>query len=405
MKYITPTTTSWRKYDESRKFLARGSSTNSKIPSESLRNLAPCMVAEAKGCRFRDLDGNEFIDFRNALGPVTLGYCYEPVNRAIVEQLRKGIVFSYPCPLEFEVAKQLTEIIPSAERARFLKTGGEAMAAAIKLARAFTGRDEVVRCGYNGWLQTIPDPGVPQAVADLFHPVPYGDTNAVKQVLHDRKGKIACMTLACNAYDKLTPEDTFPREVRALTKEADVLLIQDEIVTGFRLAVGGAQEYYGFTPDLAVFSKGMANGMPLAAYVGRADVMSGLESGATISSTFGGEALSLAAARACIGIYRTEDVIGHLWRMGERFMAGFNRAAELCRLPIRASGLAPCSAVVYVGSDGDKAADTIDVFYREIFRRGVMARPLFYINYSHKPSDIAESLERIEDAMRAVAGS
>jgi glutamate-1-semialdehyde 2,1-aminomutase len=364
-----------------------------------------------KGCRVLDADGREFIDFRNALGPVSLGYCIPEIDAAIKAQLDNGIIFGHPHLLEGETAKLLCEAVPCAERARFLKTGGEAVAACIRLARGCTGRKHIIQIGYNGWLNSLGagglilpgqasaavPPGVVPELSALHHTCRWNDREMLENLFVRYPGEIAAVVVAADYYDMPAGKFFYP-ELRELTRKHKTLLIFDEIVTGFRIALGGVQEYFGVTPDLAVFAKGIANGMPLSAYVGRAKYMEKLNT-VSVSSTYGGETLSLAAARAVIDFYRKHDVIGHLWRMGEIFWAGFAALIEKYGIPAEIRGMPPVS-FIYFNEDATPAL--IDNFYRNIYRNGVSLYRGGYISYSHQPEDIEEALERIERGLKSL---
>jgi len=384
---------SWKLYREACRHIPRGTQTNSKAPLAVLEGIEPCFIVKGEGCRLWDLDGNEYLDFRCALGPITLGYGYPDMVDAVREQLKHGAVFSCPNPIELEVAKALIEVIPGAQMVRFLKTGGEAMAAALKTARAFTGKDIVLRSGYHGWLSTTGEPGVPESVNRLFPAFSYGDLEGLKQLVTEHSGSIAAISVA-PAYARLGPGDKFLAKVRQVADRAGALLIFDEIVTGFRVAIGGVQEYYGVTPDLAVFSKGMANGMPVSALVGRSDVMKTLEK-TTVSSTFGGDALSLAAARAVIRVYREEKVVEHIWRLGTQFVEGANRIFTECSLPIRYVGLPCCPQLVFQSEDPEQNKRLTHRLLAGLLSRGVIIYHVTYVNFSHTEADVAEALDRL----------
>jgi glutamate-1-semialdehyde 2,1-aminomutase len=382
-----------------------GSSTASKaaqyLPEE------PAVVERAEGCRVVDMDGREFIDFRNGLGPITLGYAYPEVNQAIAEQLARGIVFSHPHRLECEVAELITEVIPCAEQARFLKTGGEANAACFRLARAFTGREHIIQVGYNGWINSVAlrgqfrpgveaegvPPGVPAGLAAVHHAAGWNDIEGIKAIFDAYPGQIAAVCVAA-AYASMDKGKTFYPALYELTREQGALLIYDEIVTGFRIALGGVQEHFGVAPDLAVFAKGVANGMPLSVYCGRRDVMSTCDRGGktVISSTYGGESLSLAAAKAVIDIYRRENVIEHLWHQGERMWGTVNSMLEKKGVPLSLKGYWPCPQF----SPGpDAPPDLMARVFRSAYRHGVILYNVSYVNFSHKDGDIDEALERM----------
>ncbi|CAG7656938.1 aminotransferase class III-fold pyridoxal phosphate-dependent enzyme [Paenibacillus allorhizosphaerae] len=384
-----------------------GSSTCSKaaawMPEE------PAVIVKGNGCRVWDADGKEYIDFRNGLGPVTLGYQFPEVDEAIRSQLSNGIVFGHPHPLECEVAETLCELIPSAEQARFLKTGGEAMAAAIRIARTCTGRDRIVQIGYNGWLNALGGggpllpgqqapkavPGVPAALSALHHTAGWNDLPALERLFEACGEQIAAVVVAAD-YERMEYGTTFYPAVRELTRKYGALLVFDEIVTGFRIAIGGVQQYFGVTPDLAVFSKGIANGMPLSAYVGSRETMAACNRGGTvISSTFGGETLSLAAAKATMAVYRERDVVGHLWRQGERMWSGLNTLFDRFGIPLEVKGFWPCPAfTVKPGADSRIKSR----FFRSAFKHGVSLYNVSYVSFSHQDEDIAEALLRLERA-------
>jgi glutamate-1-semialdehyde 2,1-aminomutase len=394
---------SWELHRRQQDHLAGGSSTNSKIPR--LEGDEPALIVRGKGCRVWDADGNEYIDFRGGLGPVSLGYAVPEIDTAIVAQLADGICFGHPHPLEGEVAALLHEVIPCAEKARFLKTGGEAIAACIKIARNATGRDLVVHCGYNGWLSHIarsrgpapagvaaakPEQGVPTALGELHLSLPWGDHPQWRELFAGRGREIAAAVVACE-YADMARGATFLPLVRELTRASGSLLIMDEIVTGFRLALGGAQEYFGVMPDLAVVGKGMANGMPISAYVGRSDLLDAAP-GIGISSTFGGETLSLAAARATIRFYRERGVIAHLWKTGAGLWPRVQDLMDARGIPGRIRGVPVCPSIGFEGQEQR------DAFFRACYRNGLSLYDVSYVTWSHRPADVKEALERFAKA-------
>lgn len=375
-----------------------GSSTCSKSPA--LLPDEPQVIVRGDGCRVWDDRGREFIDFRNALGPVTLGYRFPAVDEAVRKQLDSGIIYGHPHPLECEVAEMLRDAIPCAEQVRFLKTGGEAIAACIRLARAYTGRDHVIQVGYNGWINslgigtrvlpnsTVTDapPGVPRALALLHHTLKWNDLPAMEKLFDQFPGQIAAVVIAAD-YRGMAAGPTYYPAARALTRKHGTVLIYDEIVTGFRLARAGVQEYFGVTPDMAVYAKGIANGLPLSAYVGQKDLMQMTRS-AVVSTTYGGEALTLAGAKAALQTYRDRDVIGHLWRQGERLWPAVNRLLAGRGIDGRLEGFWPCPAWVF------GTPDVRQRFLRACYRNGLSLYDLSYVNFSHSDADIDEALRR-----------
>ena len=387
-----------------------GSSTCSKAVKMAPEE--PGVIVRGKGCRVWDADGREFIDFRNSLGPITLGYCFPAVDDAIRAQLANGIIFGHPHPLECEVAELVCEVIPCAEQARFLKTGGEAAAACIRLARAYTRREHVIQIGYNGWINSLAPggqlspwqrsvaapPGFPEALSSLHHACKWNDIEGVGKVFDEHPEEIAALVVSAGYADMEAGAEFYPA-LRKLADKNGALLVYDEIVTGFRVAIGGVQEYFGVTPGLSVFAKGIANGMPLSVYCGRRDVMQ-CASQAVISSTYGGETLSLAAARAAINTYRNEGVIDHLWRQGEKLWGGLNGIFEKYSIPAEMKGLWPCRQITY---GPDAPADLGEKLFRAWYRNGVSMYNVGYVNFSHKDDDVAEALARFEKGCKEAA--
>ena len=386
-------------------YIPWGSSTCSKAPS--VPPYDPAAIERGKGCRVWDIEGREFIDFRNGLGPVTLGYAYDEVNKAIIEQLEKGIVYGNPSVLEPVLAKKLCEIIPCAEMVRFLKTGGEAVAACMRLARGYTGRDHIIQIGYNGWLNSLSatgavlpgrlgtstKSGVPKPLADLHHSASFGNMAAVEKIVEDVGGNVAAIVVA-SAYNNVEVGKTFYPALRKLCDEKGIVLVYDEIVTGFRVALGGVQEYFGVTPDLAVFSKGMANGMPISAFCGKRDVMKCCDrgGGVIISSTFGGDAVSIASALATINIYQRDNVVDYLWKTGTKLWGGINALFEEYGIPAYVDGYMPCATFLSKNGSSSVVSDVM----REAYKNGISFYSVSYINYSHKEKDVEEVLAKMK---------
>jgi glutamate-1-semialdehyde 2,1-aminomutase len=262
--------------------------TLAKGPGQFVRGVAPKYLARGRGARVWDVDGNEYLDFSMAVGPLSLGHCYPAVDEAIAAQLRDGITFSLMHPLEVEVAELLREVVPGAESVRYGKTGAEVTSAAVRLARAFTGRDRVLCCGYHGWhdwfiATTDRARGVPAAARELSFTIPYNDLGAAREAIDEQT---ACVVLEPVAFE--APAPGYLEGLREECDRAGALLVFDEMWTGFRLALGGAQERFAVRADLACFSKAVANGMPLSVLTGRRDVMGLLDRDVFFFTTFGG---------------------------------------------------------------------------------------------------------------------
>ena len=297
-----------------------GSQTFSKSRIQYPVGISPLYAAKAKGAEIWDLDGNRYIDLVSALASVTLGYGEKSIVRAVKKQLRKGVSMSLPGMLEAEVSELVVSMVPSAEMVRFGKNGSDATSAAIRLARAFTGRDHIIVCGYHGWQDwyigsTSRNKGVPDSVSSLTHKFEYNDISSLQDTLIKFKGRIAAVIM--EPMNVVYPEVGFLELVRELTHTAGALLIFDETITGFRFARGGAQELFDVTPDLSTFGKGMANGFPLSAVVGRREVMMEMEE-IFFSGTFGGELLSLAAAKCVLEGHLSDTICEKLADAGEK---------------------------------------------------------------------------------------
>ena len=295
-----------------------GSQTFSKSRAQYPVGISPLYATRAKGAEIWDLDGNKYIDLVSALASVTLGYGDEKVEKAVMKQLKLGVSMSLPGVLEAEVAELIVEMVPSAEMVRFGKNGSDATSAAIRLARAYTGRDHIVVCGYHGWQDwyigsTTRNKGVPESVSALTHKFEFNNTESLNSILNEHDGKIAAVIL--EPMNVVYPKLGFLESVQELTQKAGALLIFDETITGFRFAKGGAQELFGVTPDLSTFGKGMANGFPISAVVGRRDVMMEMEE-IFFSGTFGGELLSLAAAKSVLERHAEGGICEDLNKLG-----------------------------------------------------------------------------------------
>ena len=286
----------------------------------------------------------------------------------------------------------LVDMVPCAEMVRFFKGGGEATAAAARIARAYTGREVILNHGYRGWPDVWTagqnDGGVPVALENAIYEFPFNDLPALERLLAEQQGRVAAVFIGVHHVE---PQAGYLEQIRALAHEHDALFVMDEVVTGFRLAPGGAQEYFGVTRDMACFAKAMANGMPLSAVAGRAEVMKTTEN-LRISITYGGEALSLAAAAACMRVIREEKVTEHLWRVGQVLMDGLDAAAEERGIPFRCTGYPPLSMMGFGELSEAENQLTWSYFLQEMANRGVLMRrggPNF-MNYSHRESDVAE---------------
>lgn len=382
-------------YDDARRLIPGGSQTTSKRPAAFAYGAYPIYARRACGCRIEDVDGNSYIDLVNALGPIILGYDDPDVRAAIEGQLDAGILAGLLYPEEVQAASLLTEIVPGAEMVRFFKGGGEATSAAARLVRAHTGRELILNCGYRGWPDVWTagqnDGGVPKALEHTVLSFPFGDLDALETLLEAHCGQVAAVFL-----DVLreAPAPGYLQTVHDLAHHHGALFVMDEIVTGFRLALGGAAEHFGVVPDLACFAKAVANGMPLSVVAGRADVMRTMER-LRISITYGGEALSLAAAIACMTKLRRSRVPEHLWSIGATLSRGLEAAASEHGIPFRCTGLAPMSLMQFDDLTGEEDELVWSYFLQEMAMRGALMRRggVNFVTLSHTESDITEVLD------------
>jgi len=370
------------------------SQTFSKSVMSTVEGAAPLFLDRGDGARVWDVDGNGYIDYVLGLLPVVLGYRDPDVDAAIRGQLEKGISFSLATPLEAELAERLVELIPCAEMVRFGKNGSDATTAAIRLARAHTGRDKIAICGYHGWHDwyigtTARHLGVPQAVRDLSVTFPFNDAEVLETLLKREPDAFAAVILEPVGLEAPTPG--FLEGVRALCDRYGVVLVFDEIITGFRIHLGGAQAVHGVRPDLACFGKAMGNGMPISAIVGRRDIMMRMND-IFFSGTFGGETLSLAASIATIDKLKRVDGPATFAATGARLKQGV-------RGIIDASGLAQeltvkggnwWPGVLATGKGRADAVLVSSLLKQELIEAGLLMGPTFNLCLAHGTDGIID---------------
>jgi glutamate-1-semialdehyde 2,1-aminomutase len=382
--------------------LAGFTSTGSKRP-EALFGAdsagAPRLMSRASGCRVWDVDGREYTDYIMALGAVALGYGDPRVSLAARDAIDRGVVGPLPPTLEEEVAAELCRLIPWVERVRFLKTGAEAVAAAVRLARVATGREAILGCGYHGWLdwcETREGRGVPAATRALYGELPYNDAERSRALIRARGDTLAAVVFEPFILEPPDPE--WLAVLRDETARAGALLVADEIKTLCRLAVGGGCERYGIRPDLVAMGKAIANGFPLAAVGGRADVMDGVAR-TWISSTLATEMVALAAARATLGVVVEAGVPAQLDRVGERLLAGLRTlAVRHERVVAAARGIAP---MCYLDCRTEKLSGR---FAAACAARGLLFKRSAYnfVSLAHDEAVIDRTLAVLDEALGAV---
>jgi len=374
--------------------------------------LAPSFIARGKGCRVWDLDGNEYIEYGMGLRSVTLGHAYQSVIDAVARQLPFGTNFGRPSPIEVECAERFLELVPTAEMVKFCKDGSDAMDGAIRLARAYTGREYVAICSDHPFYSTadwfigttaMPG-GIPEWIRSRTLKFTYNDRESVERLMREQGGQIACVVLEAARLEE--PRESFLAWLQEACCQQGALLVFDEMITGFRWHKSGAQYVYGVKPDLSAFGKAMANGFSLSALAGRREVMrlGGLDHDRErvflLSTTHGAETHAMAAAIATMETYRDSDVIGHLYRQGERLRAGVAAAAQSAGVERQVECLGRPCCLLYTTRDqaGRPSQEFRALFLQELIKRGVLA-PSFVVSYSHSDLDVDVTIEAVAEAL------
>ncbi len=392
--------------DLAEKIIPLGSQTFSKSRTQYPVGVSPLFIDRGEGSKVWDIDGNQYVDFANSLLAVSIGYNHASVNAAVIEQLKKGVSFSLPSKLEYEVASLLVDMVPCAEMVRFGKNGSDATSAAIRLARAYTQRDYVAVCGYHGWHDwyigtTTKNLGVPAATSGLSFSFPYNDIDALEHLLSSHKDKFAAIIM--EPINAVYPTPGYLEAVRELATKHKVVLIFDEICTGARLSPGGAQELFGVTPDLCAMGKGLANGHPLSAVMGKREIME-LCSEIFFSGTFGGENLSLAAAKEVLTLVKSGVVTKKLEQTGSKIMEGVRGIVTDNGLDgiFSFSGHPSWS---FINISRETVNDTMllkTLFLQEMFKRGILVLSAHNISYAHSSSDVTQLLAAYSETMAII---
>ncbi len=383
-------------YERANKVIPLASQTFSKSRMAVPFGASPLFLERGKGALVWDVDGNSYLDFINGLLCISLGYQDSDVDSEVIKQMKKGVSFSLPHRLEAEVAERLVSLIPCAEKVRFGKNGTDVTSAAIRLARAYTNRDRVAVCGYHGWQDwyigsTVRNRGVPKTTRELTHCFQYNDISSLTHILNQYPDEFAAVIM--EPMNLSYPEGNFLEQVKKHTHKHGAVLIFDEIITGFRFSLGGAQQLFNVTPDLATFGKGMANGYPLSAVVGRSELMDVMDD-IFFSGTFGGETLSLAAAKATIDKMEKMEVVKHIHNLGSSLMDKVKpilSQSEVFNLVGH-----PSWSILSVANDADLKVKSL--FLQEMYKRGVLTLGSHNLSYAHDSS----AVNRLVDAYSEV---
>lgn len=374
------------------KIIPLASQTFSKSHLVYVGGAAPLFITHGKGSHVWDIDGHEYVDMINGLLPVILGYQYPAVDAAIKKQLEKGIAFSLPSPLEYELAKRIVKHIPGADMVRFGKTGTDVTSAAVRLARAYTGREHVAVGGYHGWQDwhigsTTRHFGVPEAVKKLTHKFEYNNLESLEKIFRQHKQRIAAVILEPMNTD--FPRDSFLKRVKSLAHKHGALLIFDEMITGFRFSMGGAQKLFGVVPDLGCFGKAIANGMPLSALVGKKKYMKLVED-IFFSGAYFGETLSLAAGIATIKEMERKNVIAKIRRKGEYLQEGTRRIISEAGLSdtVRLGGHPSWQLFMFSEAYGYRALEIKTYLQQELLQAGFLWTGSHNMSLAHSQEDL-----------------
>lgn len=383
-----------------------GTQTFSKGPSQYVDGVAPKYIQRGQGPFVWDVDGNKYIDYVLGLGPVILGHSHPYVAEAITKALEEGVALPLIHPLEIELSEKLIDIIPCAEMVRFGKNGSDVTAGAVRAARGFTGRDYVACCGYHGWQDwfigsTTRNKGVPKATQELTLTFQYNNIKSLQDLFDKYPDKIAAVILEPTAFD--SPQDNFLEKVKELTHKNKSILIFDEIITGFRLAMGGAQEYFQVIPDLATFGKAMANGMPISAVVGKKEIMQIFED-AFFSFTFGGEIVSIAAALATIEVMEKEGGIEKIASVGRQLIEGYSSLIREKSIEkyTKIIGYPHWPELLFYDHQENPSLLVQSLFQQEVVRRGILMRPGMMISASHTEDEVRATLQAFDQAWDVV---
>lgn len=391
----------------SEKVIPGGAQTYSKSWRHHIRGVTPVFLERGKGATVTDVDGNQYVDLIQGLLPNILGYANEEVDRAAYDRACQGHSFSLPHPIEVELAERLCRLIPCAEMVRYGKNGSDATAGAVRVARAYTGREHVAVCGYHGWQDwfigtTSRSAGVPQAVRELAHPFLYNDLDALETLLASLPNKFAAVIM--EPVNFVWPEPDYLEKVKETAHRHGALLIFDEICSGFHFGLGGAQKIFGVTPDMATFGKAMGNGWPISCIVGRREIMKVFDD-AFVSFTFAGDVSAMAAAMKVLDILEFGDAYARMTAAGTKLFDGARVMAAAAGLDdvFRLKGHTHWSLFSFVDKNGADDPATRALWVQEVTRRGVLILTTFNISAALDESDVTKVLTAFAHAFKRVA--
>ena len=401
---------------EEAKRLSPGGVMGIRRPYNFVQGEYPIFIDKGYGGHIVDVDGNDYIDMLCAYGPVILGYDEREINEAVKRQMdERGFCFSLVQPVQNEFERKVVDLVPCAEMVIPVKTGSDATTLAVRIARGYTDREVILRCGYHGWHDWCVEGhgGVPESTLGLTDEFEYGDLESLEAKLKAHEGKVACVIITPVGHPLAKPVQAPTKEylegVKKLAHDHGAVLIFDEIRTGFRASLGGAQERYGVTPDLGTFGKAMANGYPLSCVAGKAEIMSVCEKKVFVSSTFFPNSLEMVAALKTMEILVREDVPNSIWERGTKFLAELGEIVRKSGVPATVSGIPPMPFITFdqgkneaPGTPGEKTYKARrEYFYTQTIRRGLFIQPYhhWYIAHRHTDADLRKALDTIAESL------
>jgi glutamate-1-semialdehyde aminotransferase len=396
---------------ETAKGLIPGGVQKARHPKNFTENY-PIFMEKGKGAHIVDVDGNEYIDWLLSYGPIVLGHSYQTIDDAVMQEMREGFLLNLTQPLQLELARKLVELIPCAEKVLFVNTGSGATSAAVRIARLYTGRERIVRWGYHGWHDwscPTPGAGIPRSTGETVLSFFYNNLDSLNEVMEKNRGEVACIIMMPLEIE--IPKKGFLEGVRDLADRHEVVLIFDEVRSWPRMGLGGAQKYYGVTPDMTTLSKGVANGYPISAVVGKGEIMDAVVQ-TTVSATYFPSTLGISAALATIDVMEKQNVIKHLWSIGRELADGLRSIVAQKKVNAHIMGESPMPFLIfgesknyariwyeeiyrkgYPGTAKDRLL--MHTFFNETIKRGVFFHPRhhWFTCFSHTQKDVEQTLE------------
>jgi glutamate-1-semialdehyde aminotransferase len=400
-------TKSFQMFEEAKR-LVPGGVAGIRRPYNFVPGEYPIFFEKGKGGRVTDVDGNEYIDFLCAYGPIIMGYNEPEIDDAVYEQIRsKGFCFSLTQPHQNALVEKLAEVIPCCEMAAIVKTGSDATTIAIRVARAYTNKLKVARCGYHGWHDWCVEVkgGIPSKFYEDIIEFHYNDLDQLTDIVKNNAADMAAIIVTPVghplAHEVEMPKPGYLEGVRKLADEYGIVLIFDEIRSGFRCSIGGAQKYFGVTPDLSTFGKAMANGYSISALVGKRDFMNVMADKVFLSSTFFPNSDAQVAALKTIEILQRDNILDAIHEKGSRFGAALQKIVSESGLPVEFSGAPWMPYITFPKDDTGLYKKIRNEFYTQLIRRKVFLQPYHhgYICYRHTEEDLNYTLNAVKEAL------